>query len=146
MAEEAAAAVATKPAKPKRGKPFGTDGHKGVPFKPGESGHPGGRARDTFGPMVREFLEGFEELADGVREQRGMLLIKKLFQQAVGEGNVRATTELLNRGFGLPSQHVEVDINEQNRQIEEIARRYGKDRDWARKRAQELGIVTVKTG
>lgn len=115
----------------------------GPRWKKGESGNPAGRRKDTFGPMVREFLDGFEELAQGEREQRGTLLIKKLFHMSIKDGNVRAITELLNRGYGLPTQRIDIDLDATEREIERIAAAHGKSVEDVRKRAAQRGMGLV---
>ena len=72
-------------------------------FKPGQSGNPGGRPKDV-GPI--------KELAKQHTEEAILTLVKGL--NFKGErARIAAAEALLDRGWGKPSQHIEIDAGDE---------------------------------
>lgn len=69
-------------------------------FQPGQSGNPGGRKPDEFGPVVRAFL--------GKREAKGQPIRRDVAMQAVYtaavNGDMKAMAILLDRAYGKVAQ------------------------------------------
>jgi len=75
-------------------------------FKKGESGNPNGRpATKAIEEEFQTFLRGFAKNASGEEKERLEVLMARLFHDAA-KGDVRATTELLNRAFGKAKQDI----------------------------------------
>jgi len=75
-------------------------------FKKGESGNPKGR------PPVLPVLK--DAVAKMLSEEQHNItgldaMIRKLFQMALS-GNVRAAQELLDRGYGKPTQYSDINL------------------------------------
>lgn len=71
-------------------------------FKPGQSGNPGGRAKDALvSALARELTaEAINSLAEIMRSKK-----------AASAARVSAAVALLDRGYGRPAQQLNVDAN-----------------------------------
>lgn len=84
-------------------------------FGAGNNANPNGRPpKDwTFKDLIDEVAEEFMTVQgkDGTvsRQTYKKLLIKKMFQKAVIEGDVPAAKELMNRRDGMPKQKVDLE-------------------------------------
>lgn len=81
-------------------------------WKPGQSGNPGGRPREIgyLRELAREKTEeAIETLAD-------------VMQHGSDAARVAAATALLDRGYGRPSQSIEVEANVRDTRSSQIAR------------------------
>jgi len=98
------------------------------PWKPGQSGNPGGR------PKKRSISEELERLlAEDAPNSGGKLwaeVIADALLRKARRGDVRAIAELANRVEGKPCQSLAVDVNANFSLAEQIAT--------ARKRVQSL--------
>ena len=72
-----------------------------MPFKPGQSGNPGGRPKEVG--EVRELARGYTVQAIST------LASIMLNEDAKGSERVAAATALLDRGYGKPAQTVAGD-------------------------------------
>jgi len=73
-------------------------------FKKGQSGNPNGRPKKL--PELDKLLdEVLGDEKDGVTAAQAILM--KLRQQAIA-GNIRAAEVLINRGYGLPKQNMDI--------------------------------------
>jgi hypothetical protein len=95
-----------------RGKPFA----KGNPFafKPGRSGNPAGRPRDTITPHLRELVRMLHPGKDEVTY--GELVAQALLTRAM-DGDVQAIREVFDRLEGKPRQAIDVNVEEKRRAI-----------------------------
>jgi len=95
-----------------RGKPFA----KGNPFafKPGQSGNPAGRPRDTVTPHLRELVRMRHSEKDGVTY--GEMVARSLLTRAI-VGDVQAIREVFDRLEGKPRQAIDVSVEEKRRAI-----------------------------
>ena len=85
----------------------GQSGNPDKVFKKGESGNPNGRpVTKPIEEAFQEFLYQFAKSKDGQERQRLDVLMARLFADAAN-GNVKASTELLNRAFGKSKQRNE---------------------------------------
>lgn len=67
-------------------------------FKPGQSGNPNGRPKDTIAPLARaKGKEAFETLV-------------KLLKSKDENIRLKASIAILERGFGKPTQPIEGDL------------------------------------
>ena len=88
------------------------------PWKPGQSGNPGGRPkRDVASEIARAVFEGNEEAI-----YRAML-------KALKKGNPKVFKELADRGFGKLSQKVELPGTENLPELMAEARKRANDAD-----------------
>lgn len=83
---------------------------RGRPFKPGQSGNPGGRPKRTWN-WAKLFEQAVEEeltTKDGtMTEQAKQFIVKKLVRMAV-DGDISAVKEIINRMDGMPRQSTEI--------------------------------------
>lgn len=102
-----------------RGRPF-EKGHKHA-WKPGQSGNPAGRPRDTITPHLREIAREQAPGKDG--RTYGRMVAEMLFAEALagGKNSVQATKEILDRLEGRPRQAVDVTVDERKRELFENA-------------------------
>lgn len=73
-------------------------------FKPGQSGNPKGRPRKLR--ALDDLL--VEVLGDGVEKDEAKAIIQALVRKAKA-GDVKAAEIILDRGYGKPKQHIEVE-------------------------------------
>jgi len=81
-------------------------------FVKGQSGNPGGRPKFSIRPLIREYMEGAEELAPGEVRQRAALLIERAYQIALNADpgdSLRAIQWLVEQSDGKLAQAVNVD-------------------------------------
>jgi uncharacterized protein DUF5681 len=99
-----------------RGKPFA----KGNPFafKPGQSGNPAGRPRDTITPHLRDLVRMKHPGKDEVTY--GELVARALLTRAI-VGDVQAIKEVFDRLEGKPRQALDVTVEERKRELFENA-------------------------
>jgi len=95
-----------------RGKPFAKG--NAFAFKPGQSGNPAGRPRDTITPHLRELVRMQHPGKDEVTY--GELVARALLVRAVS-GDVQAIREVFDRLEGKPRQSVDVSVEEKQRAI-----------------------------
>ena len=95
-----------------RGKPFAKG--NAFAFKPGQSGNPAGRPRDTITPHLRELVRMQNPGKDEVTY--GELVARALLVRAVS-GDVQAIREVFDRLEGKPRQSVDVSVEEKQRAI-----------------------------
>lgn len=76
---------------------------KGTPFKKGQSGNPKGRT--PLPDLSKVMAEVLGENKEGMTALEAV--IKTIFQAAL-KGDMKAADMLLSRGYGLPSQNIEV--------------------------------------
>lgn len=73
-------------------------------FQPGQSGNPGGRKPDEFGPVLRAFLGKRAAKGQPIRRDVAM---RAVYQAAV-DGDMKAMAILLDRAYGkvaVPVEH-----------------------------------------
>lgn len=96
---------------------------RGRPFSKGQSGNPGGRPRG-FGALIREATDDGEELV------RTVLAVLRSRRTAARD-RLRAAEFLADRGWGRPSQAIELEpsapltfsLDIDNRRLAAVARR-----------------------
>lgn len=84
------------------------------PWQPGQSGNPNGRPATKY--IEEEFQAFLRELAkskDGTERERLQVIMARLFHDAAN-GNVKASTELLNRAFGKAKQDINLGGQKDN--------------------------------
>jgi hypothetical protein len=108
-----------------------------MPWEPGQSGNPGGRAKTK---PITDALKA--ELDQPVRGKSGktkrQALVERLFLIALTGKRSEALAAMkliLSYTDGLPTQPIELEIR---RAAEQIAARTGADPEWLIKRAQEI--------
>lgn len=85
-----------------------------IPFKPGESGNPNGRPKGTKNrsTIARKWLEINEKVKNPITGELETLTQEDIMTLAVlkkaRNGDVNAYKELLNNGYGLPTQSIDV--------------------------------------
>lgn len=89
------------------------------PWKPGQSGNPGGRPKSK--PLTDELLRFLEQEAPKGKGQTWASLIAEALVKKARRGDVRAITELANRIEGKPRQAVELSGNGLDGLAERIA-------------------------
>jgi hypothetical protein len=95
-----------------RGKPFAKG--NAFAFKPGQSGNPAGRPRDTITPHLRELVRMQHPEKDEVTY--GELVARALLTRAI-VGDVQAIREVFDRLEGKPRQAIDVSVEEKQRAI-----------------------------
>jgi hypothetical protein len=73
-------------------------------FKPGQSGNPNGRPKKL--PELDQLM------ADVLGEENGEVWAEKILKalrRKAAAGDIRAAEVLLNRGYGMPKQKIELD-------------------------------------
>lgn len=79
------------------------------PWKPGQSGNPGGRPRKN--PLTDELVHLLEQTAPNAQGKSWALVIAEALLKRARSGDVRAFTVLANRIEGKPHQSVALDVN-----------------------------------
>lgn len=105
---------ATSARKTTRGKPFAKG--NSFAFKPGQSGNPKGRPRDTITPHLRELVRMLHPGKDEVTY--GEMVAQALLARAIA-GDVQAIREVFDRLEGKPRQAIDVSVEEKRRAIYE---------------------------
>jgi Family of unknown function (DUF5681) len=98
------------------------------PWKPGQSGNPGGRPKKQ--PLTDELTQLLEQDAPNAQGKSWALVIAEALLKKARSGDVRAFSVLANRIEGKPHQSIAVDVNANLGLAERIAQ--------ARKRVQTL--------
>ena len=98
------------------------------PWKPGESGNPGGRPKTK--PLTEELQRLLEQAAPKGKGRTWAAVIAEALLTKACKGDVRAIAELANRVEGRPFQAVGVDVEAGEDLAEALAR--------ARKRAANM--------
>lgn len=85
-----------------------------TPWKPGQSGNPKGKPKGTLNMTTILAMVGQEQitLKDGTKLPADTLVVKKLYEAAVKNGDVRAITKILEYKLGKPHQRVTIEGNE----------------------------------
>jgi hypothetical protein len=92
----------------------GRNGGTLKPFKKGQSGNPKGRPKGltTFKVSLQKILDAEIEV-DGLMTNGRDALCSILFKKAIGEGDMKAISEIMDRTDGKPLQAtLNVDANE----------------------------------
>ena len=97
------------------------------PWKPGQSGNPGGRPRTR--PFTDELTRLLEHDAPNANGKSWAMVIAEALLRKARKGDVRAFSVLVNRIEGKPHQSVVVDVNANMGLADRIAE--------ARKRVEE---------
>ena len=79
------------------------------PWKPGQSGNPGGRPRRN--PLTDELTQLLEQDAPNAQGKSWALVIAEALLQKARKGDVRAFSVLANRIEGKPHQSLAVGVN-----------------------------------
>ena len=90
------------------------------PWKPGESGNPGGRPKTK--PLTSELERLLEEEAPKAKGQTWAALIAQALLRKARKGDVRAITEVANRVEGRPFQAVALDLDASDELVARIQR------------------------
>ncbi len=88
------------------------------PWKPGESGNPGGRSRTK--PLTEELQRLLDSEAPNAKGQTWVAVIAEALVKKARKGDVRAIAELANRIEGKARQSVEADVNVTQEIIERL--------------------------
>ena len=100
------------------------------PWKPGQSGNPGGRPRTR--PLTDELTQLLEQDAPNANGKSWALVIAEALLMKARKGDVRAFTVLANRIEGKPHQSIALGVNANHSLAELIAQ--------GRKRASESRV------
>jgi len=90
----------------------GAKGPNAGSFKRGQSGNPGGKPKDLASPEARKVMADIKALAKEYAEEAIKTLAEVMKDaKAPHAAKVAASTAILDRGYGKPSQPIEGQIN-----------------------------------
>ena len=86
-------------------------GVTGKGFMPGESGNPNGRPKGSGISITTEIKKKLAEVPEGKKSTYLELLIKRIFKQAIQDGDQQMIKNIWNYVDGMPVVRGEIDAN-----------------------------------
>ena len=81
---------------------------KDTKFKKGEINNPNGRPKGTVS-IVTAIKQKLEERPNGMKDKTYLqLLLQRIFQKAIQEGDVHMIRDIINRVDGLPKESIDM--------------------------------------